>query len=97
MHARLLFAKPLSHDQDVKQNQFLSAANLVWIYRFPFTTLVALLELKNPFYLQRGQLTYSKALTKIEKQTASSRIWTQLADSIFCDYNFYTKPASISY
>ena len=40
-------------------------------------------------------MAFSEALTQNETQTASPRIWTQIADSISYDDNRYTKWASL--
>ena len=66
-------------------SQFSSRVLLVWIQSFPFSRLVALTKVKElslPYYLP-----LARALAQSEMQTASSRIWTHISDSIHHNNN----------
>ena len=75
-------------------------AKLVWIQSFPSLKMVALSRWKRPFChtiyplpIVGGRtsqfMLFSGALALSEKQTASSRIWTQVSDSIPYACNSY--------
>ena len=81
-----------------RRKKFLSGVKLVWIQSFLSSRLVAKQKAKNPasfdiFPSLEGEWTDSclspKVLLRRETQTASSRIWTRIADIISNDDSRY--------
>ena len=86
----------LRYGQDAIQGEFLIRILLVWIQSFPFPMLLTSLT----YYLHitgertDGFMPFPKALAGSETQTALSRNWTLLADSISYGDNPNVKHAS---
>ena len=87
-----------------KINYFLSEVKLVWIQIFfiPLTSCLAIAkEHSLSYYLPiakgktDGFMPFPSALVQSGKQTALSKIWTCVADSISYNDNCYTKCASM--
>ena len=88
------------HRQNMAQSQFLSSIKPIWILSVHSPRLVAKPKLKNlicspilciAWERTDGFMPFPKPLAQCEMQTASSRIWTQVADFICCNNNHYTK------
>ena len=79
------------HKENVTQGQFLRRVLVVWIPSFP--RLVALQSLKKislPYYLWR-EIRWFHALKWSEMQTASTRTWTWVTNSISFDNNCWVR------
>ena len=79
------------HQQNVTLSQFLSRANLSFVF-FAFSLTDCLINNKEPslpYYLliagEREQLSFPRALAQNETQIALTRVWTQVAN--FISYN----------
>ena len=98
---KFVFTQPLHHRQDVTQGQFFSGVQVVLNLEFPFCKSVAMTRLKSLVYptnypqLEETRdelMSFLKALAESQIQTTSSKIWTQVSNSISYDNNHCTKP-----
>ena len=107
-----VFNQPFHHGQKVIQDSFferLEFSFLFWVVGIQFSFLggwnsvfVKAKESLQPDYLSiakgrtDGVMSFSRALVQSEIQTAFSRIWTCIDNSISYDDNSYTKSASFT-
>ena len=94
-----IYLPTLLPKQDVKQCQFLSRVKHVWNQSFSSPRLVAEQKLKNPVDpTGRRVITFIPFLRLLvlrKMQSASSRFWTRIAESISYDDNHYTIGSTI--
>ena len=87
---RILYVvtQTLHNKQDERQGQFLNGVKLIWIHGFPSSSIGWRTKAKESSWAQ----TFAKMWS--ETQTALSRIWTRVTDTISHSDNCYGKCVS---
>ena len=82
-----IFTQPLDHEQDVTQGQFLSGVQLVLIQTFSSYITWDMVKEPNLLYnlsiaVEMNSWIHTFPRLLCERQTASTKIWTRIAESI---------------